>query len=121
MLPLKGFSPRAVEEFAGGGLAGAGSREPVLVYSLPKPRKDTVLNIFVVHVLHFPAEPAFTSRSDTTVATRLATGPGSRLMPSKAPSAGTTGVVNNEPSQVPAQTTAKAPEHTPSASQDPPG
>ncbi|XP_030617632.1 interleukin-15 receptor subunit alpha isoform X2 [Delphinapterus leucas] len=66
-------------------------------------------------------EPAFTSRSDTTVATRLATGPGSRLMPSKAPSAGTTAVVNNEPSQVPAQTTAKAPEHTPSASQDPPG
>ncbi|XP_032478077.1 interleukin-15 receptor subunit alpha isoform X6 [Phocoena sinus] len=66
-------------------------------------------------------KPAFTSRSDTTVATRLATGPGSRLMPSKAPSAGTTGVVNNEPSQVPAQTTAKAPEHTPSASQDPPG
>ncbi|XP_024588042.1 interleukin-15 receptor subunit alpha isoform X5 [Neophocaena asiaeorientalis asiaeorientalis] len=66
-------------------------------------------------------EPAFTSRSDTTVATRLATGPGSRLMPSKAPSAGTTGVVNNEPSQVPAQTTAKPPEHTPSASQDPPG
>ncbi|XP_007465901.1 PREDICTED: interleukin-15 receptor subunit alpha [Lipotes vexillifer] len=66
-------------------------------------------------------EPAFTSKSDTTVATRLATGPGSRLMPSKAPSAGTTGVVKNEPSQVPAQTTAKAPEHTPSASQDPPG
>ncbi|KAM9091344.1 interleukin-15 receptor subunit alpha isoform 1-T1 [Megaptera novaeangliae] len=66
-------------------------------------------------------EPAFTSKSDTTVATRLATGPGSRLMPSKAPSAGTTGVVNNEPSQVPAQTTANAPEHTPSASQDPPG
>ncbi|XP_068416008.1 interleukin-15 receptor subunit alpha isoform X1 [Eschrichtius robustus] len=66
-------------------------------------------------------EPAFTSKLDTTVATRLATGPGSRLMPSKAPSAGTTGVVNNEPSQVPAQTTANAPEHTPSASQDPPG
>ncbi|KAM9091346.1 interleukin-15 receptor subunit alpha isoform 3-T3 [Megaptera novaeangliae] len=66
-------------------------------------------------------KPAFTSKSDTTVATRLATGPGSRLMPSKAPSAGTTGVVNNEPSQVPAQTTANAPEHTPSASQDPPG
>ncbi|XP_067556632.1 interleukin-15 receptor subunit alpha isoform X2 [Pseudorca crassidens] len=66
-------------------------------------------------------KPAFTSRSDTTVATRLATGPCSRLMPSKAPSAGTTGVVNNEPSQVPAQTTAKAPEHTPSALQDPPG
>ncbi|XP_059953562.1 interleukin-15 receptor subunit alpha isoform X2 [Mesoplodon densirostris] len=66
-------------------------------------------------------KPAFTSKSDTTVATRLATGPGSRLMPSKAPSAGTTGVVNNEPSQVPAQTTAKAPEHTTSASQDPPG
>ncbi|KAJ8788879.1 hypothetical protein J1605_005175 [Eschrichtius robustus] len=85
------------------------------------PRKDTVLNIFVVHVLHFPAEPAFTSKLDTTVATRLATGPGSRLMPSKAPSAGATGVVNNEPSQVPAQTTANAPEHTPSASQDPPG
>ncbi|XP_057398448.1 interleukin-15 receptor subunit alpha isoform X2 [Balaenoptera acutorostrata] len=66
-------------------------------------------------------EPAFTSKLDTTVATRLATGPGSRLMPSKAPSAGTTGVVNNEPSQVPAQTMANAPEHTPSASQDPPG
>ncbi|XP_057589920.1 interleukin-15 receptor subunit alpha isoform X2 [Hippopotamus amphibius kiboko] len=66
-------------------------------------------------------EPAFTSKSDTPVATRPATGPGSRLMPSKAPSAGTTGVVSNEPSQVPAQTTAKAPEHTLPASQDPPG
>lgn len=42
--PLKGSSPRAVEEFPGRGLAGVGSREKVLVHSLLKLRKDTVLN-----------------------------------------------------------------------------
>ncbi|XP_058388360.1 interleukin-15 receptor subunit alpha isoform X2 [Diceros bicornis minor] len=65
-------------------------------------------------------EPAFTSKSDTTVATKPAIIPGSRLMPSKPPSAGTTGVVSHEPSQAPSQTTAL--EHTPSvASQETPG
>ncbi|XP_058537967.1 interleukin-15 receptor subunit alpha isoform X4 [Neofelis nebulosa] len=65
-------------------------------------------------------EPAFTSKSDSTVATKAATEPGSRLIPSKPPAAGTTGVINNEPSRAPAQTTAKALEHTPSASQETP-
>ncbi|XP_044916773.1 interleukin-15 receptor subunit alpha isoform X2 [Felis catus] len=66
-------------------------------------------------------EPAFTSKSDSTVATKAATEPGSRLIPSKPPAAGTTGVINNEPSRAPAQTTAKALEHTPSATQEMPG
>ncbi|XP_023112076.1 interleukin-15 receptor subunit alpha isoform X3 [Felis catus] len=66
-------------------------------------------------------KPAFTSKSDSTVATKAATEPGSRLIPSKPPAAGTTGVINNEPSRAPAQTTAKALEHTPSATQEMPG
>ncbi|XP_019593826.1 interleukin-15 receptor subunit alpha isoform X2 [Rhinolophus sinicus] len=66
-------------------------------------------------------KPAFTSKSDATVATKPAIVPGSSLMPSKPPSAGTTGVVRNEPSQVPSQTTANAMEHTPSASPEKPG
>ena len=37
-----------MEEFAGRELAGVGSREKVLVHSLPKLRKDTVLNVFIV-------------------------------------------------------------------------
>ncbi|KAK1345616.1 hypothetical protein QTO34_008078 [Cnephaeus nilssonii] len=57
-------------------------------------------------------EPAFISKPDTIVATKPAMVPGSRLMPSKPP-AGTTGVVRNEPSQAPPQTTAKALEHIP--------
>ena len=118
--PLKGSSPRAVEEFAGRELAGVGSREKVLVHSLPKLRKDTVLNVFIVHVLHSPAEPDLTFKSDTKVATRPATGPGSRL-PSTAPPVGTTGVVSKETTYVPAQTAAKAPEHTYPALQDTPG
>lgn len=106
-------------EFAGRGLAGVGSRE-VLVHSLLKLRKDTVLNVFIIHVLHSPAEPDLTSKSDTKVATRPATGPGSRL-PSTAPPVGTTGVVSKETTYVPAQTAAKAPEHTYPALQDTPG
>ncbi|KAI5946379.1 interleukin-15 receptor subunit alpha isoform X1 [Manis javanica] len=66
-------------------------------------------------------EPDFTSKSDTTMATKPAIVPGSRLMPSKPPSAGTMEVVSNEPSQVPPQTTAKILEHTPSTSQEMPG
>ncbi|XP_036197884.1 interleukin-15 receptor subunit alpha isoform X6 [Myotis myotis] len=64
-------------------------------------------------------EPAFISKPDTTVATKPAVVPGSRLT-SKSP-AGTTGVVRNEPSQAPPQTTAKALEHTPSTSLEKPG
>ena len=108
-----------MEEFAGRGLVGVGSRE-VLVHSLLKLRKDTVLNVFIIHVLHSPAEPDLTSKSDTKVATRPATGPGSRL-PSTAPPVGTTGVVSKETTYVPAQTAAKAPEHTYPALQDTPG
>ncbi|KAM8802229.1 interleukin-15 receptor subunit alpha-like isoform 2-T2 [Rhynchonycteris naso] len=66
-------------------------------------------------------KPAFTPKSDTTVTTKPAMVPGSRLMPSKPPSAGTTGVVRNEPTQAPAQTTAKALEHTRSFSVEKPG
>ncbi|XP_032956650.1 interleukin-15 receptor subunit alpha isoform X1 [Rhinolophus ferrumequinum] len=66
-------------------------------------------------------EPAFTSMSDATVATKPAIVPGSWLVPSKPPSAGTTGVVRDEPSQVPSQTTANAMEHTPAASPEKPG
>ncbi|MXQ95961.1 hypothetical protein E5288_WYG020281 [Bos mutus] len=65
-------------------------------------------------------EPDLTSKSDTKVATRPATGPGSRL-PSTAPPVGTTGVVSKETTYVPAQTAAKAPEHTYPALQDTPG
>ncbi|XP_070328024.1 interleukin-15 receptor subunit alpha isoform X1 [Odocoileus virginianus] len=65
-------------------------------------------------------EPDLTSKSDTKVATRPATGPGSRL-PSTAPPVGTTGVVSKETTYVPAQTAAKAPEHTHPALQDTPG
>ncbi|XP_036099542.1 interleukin-15 receptor subunit alpha isoform X4 [Molossus molossus] len=66
-------------------------------------------------------KPAFTSKSDTTVPTEPAVVPGSRLMPSKPPSPGTTGVVRNEHPQAPSQTTAKALEHSPSTSLEKPG
>ncbi|XP_032737592.1 interleukin-15 receptor subunit alpha [Lontra canadensis] len=69
-------------------------------------------------------EPAFTSKSDTTVATvatKSTMVPGSGLMPSKPPAAGTTGPISPEASQAPPQTTAEALEHTPSASQETPG
>ncbi|XP_032281788.1 interleukin-15 receptor subunit alpha isoform X2 [Halichoerus grypus] len=66
-------------------------------------------------------EPAFTSTSDTTVATKPDIVPGSRPMPSKPPATGTTGPISQEPSQAPPQTTAKALERTPSASQETPG
>ncbi|XP_034499484.1 interleukin-15 receptor subunit alpha isoform X5 [Ailuropoda melanoleuca] len=65
-------------------------------------------------------EPAFTSKSDTTVATKPAVVPGSRLMPSKPPATGTTGPIRKEPSPAPPQATAKASEHSPSASQETP-
>ncbi|XP_059519496.1 interleukin-15 receptor subunit alpha isoform X5 [Myotis daubentonii] len=64
-------------------------------------------------------KPAFISKPDTTVATKPAVVPGSRLT-SKSP-AGTTGIVRNELSQAPPQTTAKALEHTPSTSLEKPG
>uniref|UniRef100_A0A8C7APW6 Interleukin-15 receptor subunit alpha n=1 Tax=Neovison vison TaxID=452646 RepID=A0A8C7APW6_NEOVI len=66
-------------------------------------------------------KPAFTSKSDTTVATKSTMVPGSRPTPSKPPAAGTTGPISQEPSQAPPQTTAKALEHTPSASLETPG
>ncbi|XP_027970410.1 interleukin-15 receptor subunit alpha isoform X1 [Eumetopias jubatus] len=66
-------------------------------------------------------EPAFTSTSDTTVATKPDIVLDSRPMPSKPPATGTTGPISQEPSQAPPQTTAKALERTPSASQEMPG
>lgn len=104
----------------GKGWPRAGSLEQVSVRSVGD-EKETLRNIYVLYVLHLPTEPAFTSKSDATVATKPAIVPGSSLMPSKPPSAGTTGVVRNEPSQVPSQTTANAMEHTPSASPEKPG
>ncbi|XP_004411885.1 PREDICTED: interleukin-15 receptor subunit alpha [Odobenus rosmarus divergens] len=65
-------------------------------------------------------EPAFTSKSDTTVATKPDIVLDSRPMPSKPPATGTTGPISQEPSQAPPQTTAKALERTPSASQETP-
>uniref|UniRef100_A0A8C6DH30 Interleukin-15 receptor subunit alpha n=1 Tax=Moschus moschiferus TaxID=68415 RepID=A0A8C6DH30_MOSMO len=62
-------------------------------------------------------KPDLTSKSDTKVATRPTTGPGSRL-PSTAPPVVTTGVVSKETTSVPAQTAAKVPEHTHPALQD---
>ncbi|KAM5338506.1 interleukin-15 receptor subunit alpha isoform 2-T2 [Glossophaga mutica] len=66
-------------------------------------------------------KPAFTFKSDTTTATKPGTTPGSRLMTPKPPSAETTEVIGNEPSQDQSQTTTKALEHTPSASLEKPG
>ncbi|XP_036921808.1 interleukin-15 receptor subunit alpha isoform X2 [Sturnira hondurensis] len=66
-------------------------------------------------------EPAFTFKSDTPTATKPGTTPGSRLMTPKPPSAETTEVTGNEPSQDQSQTTAKALEHTLSASLEKPG
>ncbi|XP_036999447.1 interleukin-15 receptor subunit alpha isoform X4 [Artibeus jamaicensis] len=60
-------------------------------------------------------EPAF-----TTMATKPGTTPGSRLMTPKPPSAETTEITGNEPSQDQSQTTAKALEHTLSASEEKP-
>ncbi|XP_006891940.1 PREDICTED: interleukin-15 receptor subunit alpha [Elephantulus edwardii] len=50
---------------------------------------------------------ASTPKSDTTVTTETAIGPGSRLLPSEPPSAGTTGIVRNGSSPAPPQTAAK--------------
>ncbi|XP_036999449.2 interleukin-15 receptor subunit alpha isoform X5 [Artibeus jamaicensis] len=61
-------------------------------------------------------KPAF-----TTMATKPGTTPGSRLMTPKPPSAETTEITGNEPSQDQSQTTAKALEHTLSASEEKPG
>ncbi|XP_036921809.1 interleukin-15 receptor subunit alpha isoform X3 [Sturnira hondurensis] len=66
-------------------------------------------------------KPAFTFKSDTPTATKPGTTPGSRLMTPKPPSAETTEVTGNEPSQDQSQTTAKALEHTLSASLEKPG
>ncbi|XP_045042575.2 interleukin-15 receptor subunit alpha isoform X2 [Desmodus rotundus] len=66
-------------------------------------------------------EPAFTFKSDTTTATKPTTTQGSRLMTPKPPSAETTGVIGNEPSQDQRQTTAKALGHTLSAPLEKPG
>ncbi|XP_045042577.2 interleukin-15 receptor subunit alpha isoform X3 [Desmodus rotundus] len=66
-------------------------------------------------------KPAFTFKSDTTTATKPTTTQGSRLMTPKPPSAETTGVIGNEPSQDQRQTTAKALGHTLSAPLEKPG
>ena len=120
MLPTQGLFPQSCggvcwERTGQGGLTGEG----VGPFS-SEAEKRHCSQFFVVHVLHSPAEPDLTSKSDTKVATRPATGPGSRL-PSTAPPVGTTGVVSKETTYVPVQTAAKAPEHTHPALQDTPG
>uniref|UniRef100_A0A2R8MN09 Interleukin-15 receptor subunit alpha n=1 Tax=Callithrix jacchus TaxID=9483 RepID=A0A2R8MN09_CALJA len=66
-------------------------------------------------------KPAASSpRSDTTVATTAALGPGSRLMPSKSPSTGTTRIGSHESSHGPSQMTARTWELTAHASHQPP-
>ncbi|XP_032006147.1 interleukin-15 receptor subunit alpha isoform X1 [Hylobates moloch] len=68
-------------------------------------------------------EPAASSPSpNTTAATTAAIVPGSRLMPSKSPSTGTTEIGSHESSHgTPSRTTAKTWELTASASHQPPG
>ncbi|XP_055152411.2 interleukin-15 receptor subunit alpha isoform X2 [Symphalangus syndactylus] len=68
-------------------------------------------------------EPAASSPSpNTTAATTAAIAPGSRPMPSKSPSTGTTEIGSHESSHgTPSQTTAKTWELTASASHQPPG
>ena len=87
----------------------------------PGAEKVTILNIGVLHVLRLPTEPAFTFKSDTTTVTKPTTTQGSRLTTPKPPSAETTGVIGNEPSQDQRQTTAKALGHTLSAPLEKPG
>uniref|UniRef100_A0A2K5S9L9 Interleukin 15 receptor subunit alpha n=1 Tax=Cebus imitator TaxID=2715852 RepID=A0A2K5S9L9_CEBIM len=80
--------------------------------------------ILLLLLLQPPAtlEPAASSpSSDTTVATTAALVPGSRLMPSKSPSTGTTGIGSHESSHSPSQTTARTWKLTAPASHQPPG
>nr|XP_039334494.1 interleukin-15 receptor subunit alpha isoform X4 [Saimiri boliviensis boliviensis] len=66
-------------------------------------------------------QPAASSpSSDTAVATTAALIPGSRLMPSKSPSMGTTGIGSHESSHSPSQMTARTWELTASASHQSP-
>nr|XP_031300642.1 interleukin-15 receptor subunit alpha isoform X1 [Camelus dromedarius] len=97
-------------------------RDPSLTHQRPPPM-TTPAGVTPGPESHISSgkEPTFPSKSDAPGASGPATEPGSRLTPPKHPTAGTTGVVRPEPSQVPPQTTAKALEHTPSVSQDPPG
>ncbi|XP_032329857.1 interleukin-15 receptor subunit alpha isoform X2 [Camelus ferus] len=97
-------------------------RDPSLTHQRPPPM-TTPAGVTPGPESHISSgkEPTFPSKSDAPGASGPATEPGSRLTPPKRPTAGTTGVVRPEPSQVPPQTTAKALEHTPSVSQDPPG
>uniref|UniRef100_A0A2K5S9P7 Interleukin 15 receptor subunit alpha n=1 Tax=Cebus imitator TaxID=2715852 RepID=A0A2K5S9P7_CEBIM len=79
--------------------------------------------ILLLLLLQPPAtlEPAASSpSSDTTVATTAALVPGSRLMPSKSPSTGTTGIGSHESSHSPSQTTARTWKLTAPASHQPP-
>ncbi|XP_047377490.1 interleukin-15 receptor subunit alpha isoform X2 [Sciurus carolinensis] len=96
-------------------------RDPSLIHQRPVP-PSTVVPARVTPQpespspsgKEFPTEPAVLSpKPDITVATETAMVPGSQLMPSQPPSAGTTSIGSHESSQVPSQTTAKTLELTP--------
>ncbi|XP_019500104.1 PREDICTED: interleukin-15 receptor subunit alpha isoform X1 [Hipposideros armiger] len=115
---IKSYNENSRERY----ICNSGFKRKAGTSSLTKCQRDEATNITRWTIPSLKCiKPAFTSKSDTTVATKPAIVPGSRLTPSQPPSAGTTGVVRNEPSQVPSQTTAKALEHTPSSSLEKPG
>ncbi|XP_032956651.1 interleukin-15 receptor subunit alpha isoform X2 [Rhinolophus ferrumequinum] len=115
---VKSYNENSRERY----ICNSGFKRKAGTSSLTKCQRDEVTNItqWTTPTLKC-IKPAFTSMSDATVATKPAIVPGSWLVPSKPPSAGTTGVVRDEPSQVPSQTTANAMEHTPAASPEKPG
>uniref|UniRef100_A0A8D2B6H2 Interleukin-15 receptor subunit alpha n=1 Tax=Sciurus vulgaris TaxID=55149 RepID=A0A8D2B6H2_SCIVU len=92
-------------------------RDPSLIHQRPVP-PSTVVPARVTPQPESPSpsgkEPAVLSPNpDITVTTETAMVPGSQLMPSQPPSAGTTSIGSHESSQVPSQTTAKTLELTP--------
>ncbi|KAL0627875.1 Interleukin-15 receptor subunit alpha [Plecturocebus cupreus] len=98
-------------------------RDPALARQRPAPPATVTMAGVTPQPESFSAsgkEPAASSpSSDTTVATTAALVPGSRLMPSKSPSTGTTGIGSHESSHGPSQTTARTWKLTASASHQP--
>uniref|UniRef100_A0A2K5S9K5 Interleukin-15 receptor subunit alpha n=1 Tax=Cebus imitator TaxID=2715852 RepID=A0A2K5S9K5_CEBIM len=99
-------------------------RDPALARQRPAPPSTvTTAGVTLQPESFSPSgkEPAASSpSSDTTVATTAALVPGSRLMPSKSPSTGTTGIGSHESSHSPSQTTARTWKLTAPASHQPP-
>ncbi|XP_074261204.1 interleukin-15 receptor subunit alpha isoform X12 [Saimiri boliviensis] len=99
-------------------------RDPALARQRPAPPSTvTTAGVTLQPKSFSPSgkEPAASSpSSDTAVATTAALIPGSRLMPSKSPSMGTTGIGSHESSHSPSQMTARTWELTASASHQSP-